>query len=581
MTKNFKQRSIRKTILRPGANCTGIFAVEHTGILIDGRDYYKAFYKMARQAKRFILMAGWQFDSNVRLLRGTDLDDSKDEVRFIPFLNELCIKNSKLEVYILAWDFSVIFALEREWLQELITNWSTNERIHFRFDNSHAVGASHHQKFVVIDGVFAFAGGMDVCSSRWDDRRHIPENLERTDKNGAIYKPYHDVQAYLSGPIVEELVRVFKNRWRGSGGGNLPLANDRHGLFSAFQDSFPLAADSAALSQTRARTLVPLRGPIEEIRALYRDAIHNAEKLIYLENQYFSSESVYQAFTERMSAPNRPPLQVIMMLPKKPTAFVEEIALGIAQARMLNSLKGVAKRNGHSLGIYYSTAMSQEGNEVPTYIHTKLLLTDDRFLTIGSANTTNRSMGLDTELNVSWEANTIKNMALFESIREFRVSLLAEHTGLSDNDDKARLSSINGIVDYLNHLADTKELRLRHHTANGLLEKNEWLRELEIDQFSFDPDKPILEENIFEAISQDRNGLFTQGIQFLNNWLFECRRDRVTDSKCLETGNDNNKFFSFLHLINPVRYLRYFKWGFLLFFVMAAVTLLIILLRLN
>lgn len=581
MTMNPKQRSIRKTILQPGANCTGIFAVEHTGVLIDGRDYYKAFYTMARQAKHFILMAGWQFDSNVRLLRGADLDDSKEEARFIPFLNELCVKNTKLEVYVLAWDFSVIFALEREWLQELITNWSTNERIHFRFDSNHAVGASHHQKFVVIDGVFAFAGGMDVCSSRWDDRLHIPENPERKDENGAIYKPYHDVQTYLSGPIVEELVRVFKNRWHGSGGGKLNLANDRHGLYFAFQDSFPLAADFAALSQTQARTLVPLREPIEEIRVLYRDAIHNAEKLIYLENQYFSSQSVYQAFSERMSAPNRPPLQIIMMLPKKPTAFVEEVALGIAQARMLNSLKKVAKGNGHSLGIYYSTAVSKEGNEVPTYIHTKLLLTDDRFLTIGSANTTNRSMGLDTELNVSWEADTIKNMALQESIRDFRVSLLTEHTGLSDNDDKAKLNSINGIVDYLNQLADKKSLRLRRHTVKSLLEKNEWLRELELDQLSFDPDKPILEENIFEAISRDQHGLFTEGIQFLNKWFFECRRNRLTDSECLETGNDNSKLYSFLPLINPVKYLRYFKWGFLLFLVMATVTLIIILLRLH
>ena len=31
------------------------------------------------------------------------------------------------------------------------------------------------------------------------------------------------------------------------------------------------------------------------------------------------------------------------------------------------------------------------------------MIVDDRFLTVGSANLTNRSMGLDSELHVAWE----------------------------------------------------------------------------------------------------------------------------------------------------------------------------------
>ena len=55
-------------------------------------------------------------------------------------------------------------------MQELLFNWSTDERLTFRFDSSHVDQGSHHQKFAVIDGQLAFLGGLDLCDHRWDDR---------------------------------------------------------------------------------------------------------------------------------------------------------------------------------------------------------------------------------------------------------------------------------------------------------------------------------------------------------------------------------------------------------------------------
>ena len=568
------------TILQPGNNCSDVFAVEHTGVLIDGRDYYKAFYEAARQASRYILIAGWQFDSDVPLLRGPDLNDFKGEVRFIPFLNELCIEKPELKIYILAWDFSMVFAMEREWLQEMVTNWSTSERLLFRFDNSQAVGGSHHQKLVVIDGLLAFAGGMDICSSRWDDRRHLSENPERKDADGVFYGPYHEIQIFLSGPIVQDLTKIFETRWRDSGGEDLNLGIADQHVFDIGQDYFPLATKSAALSQTGPRTLVPLREPILEIRSLYLDAIRNAENLIYLENQYFSSQSIYQAFVERMSYSERPPLQVIIILPMKSEGLVEELSMGLTQGRMLNSLKEIARRRGHSLGIYYSASISEEKKEVSTYIHSKLLLVDDRFLTIGSANTTNRSMGLDTELNVSWEADPFKDTELMQSIRGLRVSLIAEHAGWEDNDEeKLRPGSSDHLVGYLDYLADRKTCRLRRHIIEDPLGMNGWLEKLELNQVSLDLDRPILEENIFEVISQNENGILARGTQFLNKWLFECRQNEAKKAQCLETANGNDKFYSFLIQTNPAKLFRRFKLAVLLFFLIVLIILSVVLLR--
>jgi hypothetical protein len=48
--------------------------VTSAGLLVDGDDYFKAFYDAALGAQRTILLSGWQFDSEVALLRGKDAE---------------------------------------------------------------------------------------------------------------------------------------------------------------------------------------------------------------------------------------------------------------------------------------------------------------------------------------------------------------------------------------------------------------------------------------------------------------------------------------------------------------------------
>jgi phospholipase D1/2 len=193
-----------KQILTPGRNCRGIYDMGETGILIDVRNYYRAFYHPSKMARRYILIAGWQFDRDVQLLRGKDRRQARGDVRLLPFLNQLCDHNQELHVYVLAWDFSALFALDREWFQDWIIKWTANERLHFRFDSHHAIGASHHQKLVVIDGSLAFVGGLNICANRWDDRPHSSENPDRINPEGFSHEPYHDIRSYHTGPVAWE-----------------------------------------------------------------------------------------------------------------------------------------------------------------------------------------------------------------------------------------------------------------------------------------------------------------------------------------------------------------------------------------
>jgi phospholipase D1/2 len=508
-----------KPILARGRNCWSTAAVDAAGLLIDARSYYRAFYHVARQAKRYILIAGWRFNSDVRLLRGKDAKEADGEVKFLPFLNQLCDQNPELRIYVLAWDFSIIFVHEWELFQEWRFQRKSDKRLQFRFDDQHAIGASHHQKFVVVDGRLAFAGGLDFNADDWDDRRHLAYHPDRHDSGQEHHAPYHDVQAYVSGAAAEELAVYFRRRWQAAGGDNLELPPPAPDSLPAVKPSVAISAGEVAISRTEAKTLSDPTS-VREIRQLYLDAIDAAEELIYIENQYFSSQAVCQALVDRMRAPGRSHLEIVLVLPKQCNSWVESMSVGGPRLQILNTLRETAEETGHRLGVYYPAAAGDGGPEVVVVLHSKVLIVDDRFLTAGSCNTSNRSMGLDTELNLSWEATTPENHDLIRSIRRVRVSLLAEHCGLRHHPEARRkLAKRRGLVAYLNRLADKRFCRLRHLTREAMLEDRQWLKQLETLGFALDPEKPVIEEQLYETIMPDSDSLLARGLVWFRDWL--------------------------------------------------------------
>ncbi|MEO8185595.1 MAG: phospholipase D-like domain-containing protein [Deltaproteobacteria bacterium] len=480
-----------RAILDPGRNCWKSARADLSGVLVDAAAYYRAFYAAASQAKKSIILSGWQFDRGVPLVRGQDAPPGA-EVRLLAFLDQLCEHNPELEVYILAWDFNVVFALEREWMQTLYFQWATNKRLQFRFDEAHAAQGSHHQKFAVIDRSLSFLGGMDLCEARWDDRRHQQDNPLRVSR-GEPAKPYHDVQAYLVGCRAADTLReLFVDRWAHSEGPQLVLPECESAAASSPYcppGALALGAYEVAFSRTDPR------GPnddVREVEALLMDAIRAAERLIYIETQYFSSRAVGDALISRMRESGRARLQLVVILNDKPEAVKEEIAIGLRQAKIMSRLARVAKETGHALGAY-GTLCEGEARERPaTYIHSKMLIVDDRFLTVGSANLTNRSMGVDTELNVSWEApeGRTADDPLVEGIRNLRVSLLAEHTGLAEAAAEQRaaadLGNMEGLVARLDELSSSENARLTRHIMASQLER-QVMKVIDPEALPFDP----------------------------------------------------------------------------------------------
>ena len=475
-------------ILQRGRNALTIDPVERSGVIVDVQDYFRAFWRAAREARRYILAAGWRFDSRVELLRGADADDEDGPIELLPFLDGLCARNPQLQIRLLAWDFSALFAHDREWMQSLRFNWSTSERLVFRFDGNHAIGASHHQKFVIVDGRLAFAGGIDLGMAAWDDRQHLPVNPLRLDLPGRDTQPNHDLQACVTGPVVETLVELFRERWNASGEWplELPEPPDEEPRFP--EEALPIEARHVATSVTVGSTLAAPGSGKRLVRQLFLDAIGAAERLIYMENQYFSSSAVLAALLERMREVRRPRLQIVLVLPRSPHALLEQIALGRAQSTALAKLVETGRRDGHAVGVYYSAHRTR--HDISTYIHSKLLAVDDRFLTIGSANTTNRSMALDSELNLAWEAAP-RDQRLARSIRDLRTSLLAEHAGFRV--DVEELRPIDGLVARLDELARSGSTHLWPHDLEPPFPEDSLLGRIAPTDGTLDPESTLEE----------------------------------------------------------------------------------------
>ncbi|MET0384492.1 MAG: phospholipase D-like domain-containing protein [Polyangiales bacterium] len=483
--------------LSPGRHVWRRHAVDEVGLLIDAEDYYRAFYRAALTAQRRLLISGWQFDSDVALLRGREAEQAPAPVELLKFLNHLCETRPALEIRLLAWDFHMVFAIEREWMQKLVFHWTTHERLKFKFDDSHVDGGSHHQKFVVVDDQVSFLGGLDLCDHRWDDNHHANKNPLRVSR-GSPHKPFHDIQVYMRGrEVTASLSELFYDRWHKAGGDALPEPTPvEAGEASEVQGLIALPSAEVTLSRTDPNGSPGGPSPCSEIRDLYTDALQAARQLVYIETQYFSGHAVVDALERRLHASAQPPLEIVLIINMKAETLMEQAAVGLAQAGQLDRLRKLAQNTGHHLGIYYTLPACAPGEspEQATYIHSKLMIVDDVLLTVGSANLTNRSLAADTELNCNLLAET-SAAPLGQAIQQLRGHLLGEHTGGPD------ILVSQGLVAHLDNLATRAAngeadvpCRLRLHPS-PTSEEQTALTLIDPQALPFDPDdKDLLEE---------------------------------------------------------------------------------------
>jgi phosphatidylserine/phosphatidylglycerophosphate/cardiolipin synthase-like enzyme/uncharacterized membrane protein YdjX (TVP38/TMEM64 family) len=411
--------ALAEGLLVPGRNCWRMEPARRLAFLIDGAAYFSALRASIRQAKRSVFILGWDIDSRIRLVPDGANDGFPEELG--AFLNEVVKRRPHLRMYVLSWDFAMVFAMDREWMPLYKLDWRTHRRLSFRLDDKHPTGASHHQKIVAIDDAVAFVGGLDLTHCRWDTPSHGCEHPGRCDPEGKPYRPYHDVQAIVDGAAAGALAELCRDRWqRATGRKPRPLDP------APANDPWPvdLAPDVTDVEVAIARTDpgYVTGQAVEEIRRLYVDAISAAKHSMYLENQYFSSSVVGAALEARLRSPDAPDIVVVSRQAEE--GWLEERTMGVLRSRLHRQLEA-ADAGGH-YRLYYPHV---PGLELPHVlnVHSKVLIVDDELCSVGSANFSNRSMGFDTECNIAIEARG--NELVRSAIAGLRNRLLAEHLG--------------------------------------------------------------------------------------------------------------------------------------------------------
>jgi len=402
-------------ILRSGHNCGRIARASRAAALIDGAAYFAAFRDAARRAEHSILIAGWDVDSRVDLAP-EGADDGLPR-RLGEFLDALVRRRRGLHVYVLGWDFAMLYALEREFLPMYSFGWRTHRRLHYHLDDRHPPGGSHHQKIAVVDGALAFVGGIDFAIGRWDTSEHPPQSSARCDADGKPSPPFHDVQMLVEGEAAEAVAEVARERWRRATG-RAPRSQPR----ATAPWPSGVAPDFENIQVGVARTYPAYDGDpaVSEVKQLYLDGFAAARRSVYLENQYFTSPAVCEAIERRLGEGDPP--EMVIVSRKSCDGWLEQETMEVLRARRLHRLRGHDPRG--RFGAYYPEQAGL-GDEC-IKLHSKLMIVDDRLLRVGSANLNNRSFGVDSECDLALEAGNDRHE---RAIAAVRARLIGEHLG--------------------------------------------------------------------------------------------------------------------------------------------------------
>lgn len=326
---------------------------------------------------------------------------------------------------------------------------------------------AHHQKTVIVDNTYAFIGGIDMMVNnggdydRWDTKGHPFYHPLRLGKDGKMPHSWHDVHLLFEGPAVADVEQNFRQRWNAVV--NLHEMNSLL-LLPDIADDTPDAAVAGTLQVQVTRTIpnrtyafAPEEG-IATILETYRNAFAMAKRSIYIENQYFWRRTFLGIENPAMGLPHPDMEQlwhsladalergvvVTVLLPDNPNVGREFTDDGI---QYLWSIAPQAVASG-TLQVYTLGSSFQKEQQMlyrPIYVHAKVAIVDDQWMTVGSANLNNRGMRDDTEMNIA-----LMHVKLAQGLR---ILLMAEHLGLCDEDALFRIIEVMGRV----QLADERD----------------------------------------------------------------------------------------------------------------------------
>src|SRR4051812_28626389 len=390
-------------------------------------------------------------------------------------------------------------------------------------------GGSHHQKLVVVryadrphDDV-AFVGGIDLCYGRRDDARHQGDPQQQAmDQRYGDRAPWHDAMVEIRGPGICDVLETFRERW------NDPTPLDR-------RTPYRMALQRAARMPRRPEpppdpldppppagphTVQVLRtygakrphfpfapGGERTVALAYARAFSRARALIYVEDQYLWSELVARTLADALR--REPELRAVVVVPRYPDSD-GRMSGPPNRLGQIEAMEVLAAAGGDRVAVYDL----ENDTGTPIYVHAKLCVVDDVWMTCGSDNFNRRSWTHDSEITCA-VVDTTRDQRRPEDPtgvgvgarllpRELRLQLWAEHLRVPA-DDPRLLDPVTGF-NLWRERAESGEARARVHRPASIA----WINRVWVDpayRLVFDPDGRPLRDRLFRRdFSRDHGG---------------------------------------------------------------------------
>ena len=355
-------------------------------LLVDGAEALPRIVADVRAARSHVHVAGWFFTPGFRM--GEDG----------PTLKELLVDAAgSCDVRVLAWAGAPLplFHPDRGEVRAMRDELTDGTRIQMELDARERPLHCHHEKLVVVDDRVAFVGGIDLTTlagDRLDDSRHPPRNA----------LGWHDACLRLDGPIAADVAEHFALRW--------PRALPSPVRADAHSDG---GLEAQLVRTVPEKVYDGLPNGEFTILESYVRALRGAQRLVYLESQFLWSPEIVEILAAKLREPPADEFRVVVLLPAKPMNGADDTR------GQLGVLADAAERGGDERRFLACTLFQPGPDGEPVYVHAKIGIVDDAWLTIGSANLNEHSLFNDTEVNVVLRDESF--------VRAARLRLWSEH----------------------------------------------------------------------------------------------------------------------------------------------------------
>jgi phospholipase D1/2 len=462
-------------IFRPGRNVWRVVQAERAAVLVDAAAYFGTLRRAMLQARHSIYIIGWDVDSRTPLVGPSGEPDDDLPRELGPFLTALVERRPDLRIYILLWDYSLFFTSERQAMPAFALRWRTPPQIDLCLDDAIPLGSSHHQKIVVVDEALAFSGGLDLTVRRWDNCDHDPANPHRVDPAGKPYNGFHDVQMMVDGDAARTLTDLARQRWARAACEELPEVPQ---IAAPWPDSVEPHFHYVDVGIARTEPPYALNDAVREVENLFHDLIASARRSLYIESQYLTCSRFARALAKALR--RNPALEAIIVGPFNYRGRLETTVMTAGRARVARILR---KARVADRLLMAAPRIEHEGRVADPHVHSKVMIVDDRYLRVGSANLCNRSMGTDTEcdLVISAEDNEVAR----RGVRQLRDQLIAEHCGATLAEVQGAMASSDSII------AAIKSLPKRKHWLQAIVDRSLPVSPPTLWESVADPREPI------------------------------------------------------------------------------------------